>query len=71
MTESRRGFMSRFRWLPALPFAGMAIQRTEPALKFVRYSAKAKVDPWIGWLETQAGTVVGFIDKAGKRFMIH
>ena len=58
----------------SLPLAGLLAHRIaprfEPALRFIRYSAGSKVGPWIGWLETKAGRVVGFIDEGGRRFMM-
>ena len=63
----RRSFLCR--WLPAIPFLAATMSRAEPALRFIRYSAKSKVGPWVGWLETKAGVCVGFVDSAGKRFL--
>ena len=68
---ARRMFV--WRMAAMLPFAGLFAQRVAPrfvpALRFVRYSAGSKVGPWVGWLETKAGRVVGFVDKVGRRFM--
>ena len=72
MVVARRMFV--WRLASMVPFVGLLAQRAAPrvvpALKFVRYSAGSKVGKWVGWLETTAGRVVGFVDKSGRRFMM-
>ena len=57
---TRRGFL---RLCPAVPMLSLVGQRAGE--RFVQYSARARVGPWAGWIETRAGDVVAWVKKTG------
>ena len=57
---TRRGFL---KLGPAVPMLAVAGPRAGE--RFVSYSARARVGPWAGWIETRAGDVVAWVKRTG------
>lgn len=50
------------RFLPALP----AIALLADKVRFIPYSLGSKVHPWVGWIESKAGRLIGFVKHTGE-----